>query len=545
MPFFSRFYWGCVLLLALAGLSGCSAGHYRESADREVYRIIEAKSGKIGGMPSAFSIDEATGTSEALRPAATEPASATRVLSLREAVEWAVENSREYQRRKESLYTQGLSLTLSRHRFDPLFSGSFSGDITSRETEDTVSGGLSLGVRKMLATGGDISISLVNNLFRVISGGDPNQAAASAVAAAVSQPLLQGAGRKIALEELTQAERDMVYAIREFVRYRKSFSVGIAKNYFNLLRLQDRLTNSLNNYENLRDERIRAEFMARAGRTPEFQVDQQRQSELSARDSWIRSAQTYSNALDQFKLDLGLPTEILLEPDPRELKSLSVDIDRESLDLERAIAAALGGRLDFMTVQDRWTDAERKVEVATDRLKPRLDVGGSYSRSTPGTQPLNFRDGEDVFRGQADLELPLDRKSERNSYRQSLIQLASARRSVVEQEDRIRLEVRNAFRNLDQAEESYRIQMNSLRLAERRVESTSLLQQAGRANTRDVLEAREALLNAQNNVTQAVVDHFNTRLDLSLAMETLRVDDRGFWVGTSLAGAGQGGDREN
>jgi outer membrane protein TolC len=337
----------------------------------------------------------------------------------------------------------------------------------------------------------------------------------------------------------------MVYAIREFVRNRKSFSVGIAKSYFNLLRLQDRLTNSLNNYENLRDERIRAEFMAQAGRTPEFQVDQQRQSELSARDSWIRSQQSYSNALDEFKITLGLPTEVLLEPDPQELKDLSVEIDRVGLDQERAIVTALAGRLDFVTVQDRLTDAERRVEVAIDRLKPRLDIGGSYTRDTPETQPLNFRDGEDVFRGQADLELPLDRKSERNSYRQSLIQLASARRNVQEQEDRIRLEVRNAFRNLDQAEESYRIQMNSLRLAERRVESTTLLQQAGRANTRDVLDAREALLDAQNSVTQAVVDHFNTRLDLSLAMETLRVDDRGFWVGSSLAGAGQGGAREN
>ncbi len=545
MPIISRYRWSAFLLLALAGLGGCSPGHYRESADREVYRIIEAKGEKIGGMPSQFSIDEATGTSDALRQAAVDPASATRILSLREAVEMAVENSRDYQRRKESLYSQGLSLTLSRHEYNPIFSGSLSGDVTSQDAEDTVSGGLSLGVRKMLATGGDISISLVNNLFRVISGGDPNQAATSAVAAAVAQPLLQGAGRRIALENLTQAERDMVYALREFVRYRKSFSVGIAKSYFNLLRLQDRLTNSLNNYENLRDERIRAEFMAQAGRTPEFQVDQQRQSELSARDSWIRSQQSYSNALDEFKISLGLPTEILLEPDPQELKDLSVEIDREGLDLERAIEAALGGRLDFVTVQDRLTDAERKIDVAIDRLKPRLDIGGSYSRDTPGTQPLNFRDGEDVFRGQADLELPLDRKSERNSYRQSLIQLASAHRNVLEQDDRIRLEVRNAFRNLDQAEESYRIQMNSLRLAERRVESTSLLQQAGRANTRDVLEAREALLDAQNSVTQAVVDHFNTRLDLSLAMETLRVDDQGFWVGSSLAGAGQGGDHEN
>jgi hypothetical protein len=78
-------------MLTLMGLGGCSPGHYRESADREVYRIIETKGEKIGGMPSTFSIDEATETSDALRQAAADPASATRVLSLREAVEIAVE----------------------------------------------------------------------------------------------------------------------------------------------------------------------------------------------------------------------------------------------------------------------------------------------------------------------------------------------------------------------------------------------------------------------------------------------------------------------
>jgi hypothetical protein len=140
MSMVNRYRWSGILLLALAGLGGCSPGHYRESADREVYRIIEAKGEKIGGMPSHFSIDEATGTYNALRQTHADPASATRVLSLREAVEIAVENSREFQRRKESLYSQGLSLTLARHRFDPIFSGSLSGDIASQDAEDTVSG---------------------------------------------------------------------------------------------------------------------------------------------------------------------------------------------------------------------------------------------------------------------------------------------------------------------------------------------------------------------------------------------------------------------
>ena len=524
---------------------GCGAAYYKESADKEVYRIIEEKGQVIGGMPSQFTIEEEEASQKAKNLISDGTEGNPRIVSLREAIEIAVEKSRSYQSRKESLYSQGLSLTSSRHNFDPIFSGSVSGDVTLQDAQDTVSTGLSLGMRKMLATGGDISLSLVNNLSRIISTGDPNHGAASAIAASLSQPLLRGAGKKIALENLTQAERNMVYSIRGFVRYRKQFSVDIAQTYFNLLQLKDRLKNAKNNYDNLRDDRIRAELMAQAGRTPEFEVDQRRQSEFSARDSWIRAQQSYRNSLDQFKIDLGIPTEVNIEPDPTELEKLSANVRVMDTSVETAIHVALANRLDFRTEKDQVEDAERQVEVAKDSLKPGLDMVLGYDRDTSASQPVNFKDGDEVWSAGVDLDLPFDRKSERNSYRSSLIGLASAGRNLAEQEDRIRLEVRNAFRNLDQAEQSYQIQLNSLRLAERRVESTALLQLAGRANTRDVLEAREDLLDAQNNVTQAIVDHFNNRLDLSLSMETLRVGEDGFWIEDSLIGTEEGNEDEN
>jgi hypothetical protein len=64
-------------------------------------------------------------------------------------------------------------------------------------------------------------------------------------------------------------------------------------------------------------------------------------------------------------------------------------------------------------------------------------------------------------------------------------------------------------------------------LAERRIESTRLNQQAGRAETRDILEAQEALRQANNALISARVDYHLARLSLWRDMELLRVDENG------------------
>jgi outer membrane protein TolC len=515
---------GCLLAL------GCGAAHYRESADRDIYRIIDQKSESIDGMPSEFSIEEGE------KPlVAEEAASATRAVSLRDALEIAVEYSRWYQSREESLYSQGLALSSARHEFNPRPFAAASAVVEGGDGDETVVSALSLGISKMLATGAELSVSIVTDLSRVLSGDDPGEAAASTINASLVQPLLRGSGRKVATENLTQAERNMVYAIRDFVRFRKSFSVDVAKNYYNLLQRQDRVDNAWNNYLNLIDDRERATLMAEAGRLPEFEVDQTEQDELRAKDSWVLEVQAYQNALDQFKIDLGLPTEMVIEPATAELRNLDRYVSAPiEVTNEEATDVALDSRLDLKTVTEQVEDAGRKIEVAIDALRADLDLTLTYQADTEGeTRPVKFSGGYDRYSAGALIDLPLDRLPERNAYRQSLIDLAAAARDLSEKVDQIKLEVRESFRDLEQARQSFEIQKESLRLAERRVDSTTLLQQAGRATTRDVLESREALLQARNLVTAALVDYFNARLDLLLAMETLRIDDRGFWMGAN------------
>jgi outer membrane protein TolC len=93
----------------------------------------------------------------------------------------------------------------------------------------------------------------------------------------------------------------------------------------------------------------------------------------------------------------------------------------------------------------------------------------------------------------------------------------------------VKLQVRQAYRQLEEAAERYRIQKNNLELAEKRVESTTLLLEAGRLTTRDVLESQDALLEAQNNVTDTLVAHSIAKLNLFQDVGILQVRPDGMW----------------
>ena len=53
--------------------------------------------------------------------------------------------------------------------------------------------------------------------------------------------------------------------------------------------------------------------------------------------------------------------------------------------------------------------------------------------------------------------------------------------------------------------------------------------EAGRAQIRDILEAQEALLSAQNALTAAVINYQVTELELQRDVGLLEVDEKGLW----------------
>jgi len=520
--YLTPFRLGLCAVVAAAAAVGCSPEHYRAQADRVAYAIVASKTPTVPGMLADFSIETPEQDMAAVVPA--EP------ISLSDALRIATLNSRQYQSRKESLYRSALSLSRMRHSYAPNPFGRLSADYSDTDTGDEkkVSGSSAFGFDWLLGTGARLGVDLTTSLSKLLSG-DRAEAAGSAIGATLTQPLLRGFGIDTN-EPLIQAERDMIYQMRDFVRFRRAFFVGIVAEYYSVLEQAKVLENQRVNLESLRVASERAQMLYDGGRLRKFELDQSTQDELDAENDLQFAEQRYRDSLDSLKISLGLPTDVELRIDPGEearLTDTSV-VSQIALAADAAAQIALENRLDLVTAEQRIEDRERRLKIARLELLPGLDLSAATDVDTAGdTQALSFRSERTDYSVGLDLELPFDRVSERNAYRNALIDLDQARRDYTEARDRIVLEIRDAWRQYHRAINSYRILNNSLKLAEQRVESTQMLLEAGEADMRDTLEARRALLSARNSLIGAVVDYKLASLNLARDMDILQADANG------------------
>jgi len=503
--------------------SGClrPEQHVRQ-ADDEVYRILDDKWDARFGEKVDYAL--AAPDSAPNEPVRSGP------LRLARAVAVATRQNRSYQRQKELLYSQALALTLARHQFARRWLATLNAEYARDADDEGVGAAAAVGFDRALADGAQVGVGIALAWLEYLTG-DPRSSLTTVLSASMTQPLLRGFGRKVAQEGLTQAERDTLYQIRSFHRFRKTFVVSIVTDYFGVLQALDRVENDRLNYENLRANQRRVEMMADTGRVPQFQAGEVRQSALRALDEYTRSRETYEASLDHFKVRLALPADAEVSLDPNELKALeAAGVAEPNAPLDRAVETALALRLDLANTRDAVDDARRKVDVAADALQAELNL--TARASVPSTDPrdatrLQYHKGS--YGVGLDVDLPLDRKRERNAYREALIALADEKRTHDEQTDQVRLDVRQAHRDLSEAHTSYQIQRTSLKLAEKRVDMQSILLQEGRATARSYLDAQEDLVRAQNAKTAALVDYTLASLRFYRDVGLLHVLPDGMW----------------
>jgi len=526
----------CLVLLyglCLSGISGCSTEGYKREADEEVYQIIDQKWQSRFGPKVNYRISDVTPSPDDIFLPLMVPPSG--VMSLARAVALATAHNREYQTAKENLYLTTLALTLERDGFRPKWFGLFNaggtrGDENREGDEESVSFGADYGFEQLLADGTTISANIALDWARFLTG-DPRTTLGSVLTGTITRPLMRGSGRRIAQENLTQAERNALYQIRTFNRFRKTFVVSVVTSYYRVLQLLDVVKNEQNNYEILNIAQQRVAMLADAGRLPRFETDQAEQDKLRAWDRLVRARQEYKQALDEFKLLLALPTDAVVQLDPNELAMLTAEgVSEPDYSVSEAVETALIQRLDLENSRGAIWDAERKVLVAADGLGPELNLIANASiGSTPDTGFARMRFHDGFYSLGLELDLPLERTAERNAYREAQIILTRSERTYEEMTDRIKLQVRQAYRQLQEAATRHQIQLQSVKLAESRVESTSLLLQAGRATTRDLLDSQDDLLRAQNELTSALVDHAVAKLNFFRDVGVLQVRSDGLW----------------
>jgi outer membrane protein TolC len=575
----------CGLILA-STLAGCGLDpqKVKSELDEDVYNVIDKKWDEKFGIKANYKVSDVEPSPDDIVIEQLIPESG--ILTIPQAVALATAHNRLYQAEKEAMYVLALDREYLRHLYVPNFFalGAFETD-EDLIGDEMVSGEVAFGFRQLLAGGGMLTTQVALGWLDILTG-DVRSGMTSILSATVELPLLRGHGRLVALEQLTQADRNVLYQIRTFNRFRQTLVVDVISQYYNVLELHNVMTNAEANYRVVSRFYERIAALTEAGKLAKHELEQAYQDRLEALDGYILAKNEYEEFLDLFKITLGVPTTTNFTLDPNELTALVArGVPKIDFSEDDAVDTALQVRLDLANLADMVLDAERQVKVAEDGLRPQLDliagfqpkisnkpysggiisqrqntqnvggaaggVGGTGGTTTTPVPPQNVvigpgqvqyvgatpgqtREAEHRYQLSLQLDLPLDRMAEKVAYRKALLYLIQQRRAHEEATDLVVLGVRLAYRKLKAARDRYLVQSQGEALARKRVEDTfALLEYSSplmqRASVRDVLDAQKDLLNAQTEAAEALVDYNTALLEFYRDVGVLQVKPDGMW----------------
>jgi outer membrane protein TolC len=540
-------YWRAIVGCWVAWLLvGCTPEEYSRQADEAAHRVLQGGQRLVLGETKDFDVAykpygglcpetdyEAIAIGDKRIAIANGPAT---VLLLEDCLRIAFGNSRELQDRKEALYTSALALANERRSWNyPLLDGTFAAEAAHErinEVGETNTAGAVLGptLTQRFIDGGVLTLAATVDWATDFLDGSESNIVTSLLEANFTQPLLRGAWHGFAYEELYRQERDFLFEIYAYERFRQTFATTIYTRYYLVLQQRDELANEAANIERLERAVALTEALVNGGQSPQIDLDQAQQNLLDAQVRYLRNTQDYRNLLDEYKILLGLPIQANVELDYPEALARLAEKGPQPIGLEeaQAIRVALSVRPDVLFEAAEVRDANRNVEIAANQFLPQFDVAVNISAHSE--EPRDFTDIQwnrnRRFAGVV-FDYPLDQTDNRDAYRLAMIAYSRALRDMDEFLDEVRLEVRRAYRELMQSRKTYELRVINVRIAKRRQKLASLEQREGQASARDVLEAEDALRRAQNGLTSSLISYTTTRMQFLATMGMLAVDERG------------------
>lgn len=532
-----------VLPLAALGLvlSSCTQGFYKKWADKQVFGILRSKSGLVAGAEDdvlqSITPPEPARLETLIKQAETADflgerafvEKGAKVLTLPDALNFAVHRNRVYLGRKERVYLSALALTETRQQYGPIASASGGTRFSEVQVHNRVNDFVrtsaltndgSFGLDYLMKTGARLALDLTTDFTRFFTGG-VNSLGNSRTAVTLSQPLLSGAGVLAAAEPLRQDERDVLYEVRDFTQYRKTFTVDIARTFLRALLAREQARNRYVAYKASLGSLERERELAAANLRSQSQLKQIEQGSITYERQWITAVRSYEEALDDLKISLGLPVTEKLVIDASELKRLEVIDPKGSLD--QMIDAALTTRLDIFNARDRLYDAERKVKIAHQSTLPTVDALAGYQAGTPtgGSAGLSINHRQRQIYGGLDIDLNLNTLPERNDLRAAQIVEQASRRALDLAEEELRSTIRSDWRALNVARRQYDLALKGLELSQKRLEIEEALMAEGQGTARDIVESQDRLIVARDLVISTLIDHNLARLQLWADMGVL------------------------
>ncbi|MEO1129547.1 MAG: TolC family protein [Planctomycetota bacterium] len=448
-------------------------------------------------------------------------------VGLEDVFRLAQESGREYRTAEEDYIFAVIRLLIERHRWTPRFFD----DLTVSTDWNSIDGSTTttlnvineLRVTQLLPYGGDFEARLVTAAAQdIVNALDDPYTASTQLVLSADIPLLRDAGL-IAQEDRIQAERNVVYAARAFERFRRSFLVDIAGDYFGLIAQQANILNQQRRLENLMRLERQRRMEVDAGRRSPFELANVEQNVARSRVSLANSRDSYRLATERFQVRLGLDVARALQ-----IRPVDLVLPEPEVGTAQASRTALLYRLDYQNQRDRLDDSRRGVINSRNQLLPDLDVFADATFGTDNQDLIPEFDIDDSdYRLGVTFGLPLDREIERLTLRQSIIGLQRAQRDLDEFRDNVILDARASVREIERAKFNLDLQERAVELNRRRLDQQEI--DPASVTTQESLDAQDELLQSLNDRNGALRDLRIAVLDYLLATGQMRVDPTGLF----------------
>ncbi len=412
-------------------------------------------------------------------------------LNIDSALQLAYLHSPSHQNQLETLYLSALDITTERFRLDTQFFGGYDARYAHNRSlnRDRLTVGRpsaedpALQARRRTATAGELLIGFANSFVAELTGSGANFTASLANFSFI-QPLLRGAGRDIALEQLTFVERTLLANLRAYHQYRQGFytrvaigELGVAGpqrggrgtviagfggqgtvgGYIGLLQELQQIRNTEDSLSLQLRTLSQLEAHLDGGVIDLVQVDQFRQSIENDRAYLLQNRNGFELSLDRYKTGtLGLPPDLPIELDDSLIRQFQF-VAREATVVQDSIAelqdrvGELPDDAGVEPIRQVLTDAFKLVEpirrqlydVQADLAHMEEAVPVREQTMTDVERKLFQRDRERLSEGLADLKQQFaEAKAKLKTLRDGLSQETrddTVRKSVVWLGDLLRL----------------------------------------------------------------------------------------------------------
>ena len=420
------------------------------------------------------------------------PPAAPRMLSLEEAIQMALRNSRAAITARLGREEQELTLEAAEERYDLRATVGASAEVRSRGDETAEA---FVGPTLRVPTGGRFALT-----WREPLAGDGDRS--SGLALSFSQPLLRGFGAAVDTAPLRKARlRDRV-AVRSF-RDAASDIVGtVISAYRGVLRAGRRVEIDRAALERARGQLAINRTLVEVGRmAPQDLV--QTEAEVANReyalvDSENTLAETRSTLVNVLDLEEGARPELAPEP--------AVAAVRPELDASLATAFLL--RTDWLRAAAGLELAELDLRLALDKLRWDLSLDAETAYSDAGTD----------WSGALNLTVPLWDGNPRRAVVRAQNGVRRAEMAIAETRQAIQIKVRRAVQDVAVALRQVDAARQARTLAERKLEIERRKLREGLSSAFQLGRFEDDLVTAENRELDAVVRYRNalTALDRTL-----------------------------